>query len=72
VHRLPPSFTEKGVVVGRFTKVVFHDAALREMARVRPTSIDALLSVKGIGPRKADDLGDIFLAAIRDHQPRSG
>ncbi len=49
--------------------VIFHDATLREMARIRPTSIDALLSVKGIGARKADDLGDIFLAAIRDHRP---
>jgi ATP-dependent DNA helicase RecQ len=47
--------------------VIFHDATLREMARLRPTSIDALLSVKGIGARKADDLGEIFLAAIRAH-----
>ena len=47
--------------------VIFHDATLREMARVRPTSIDALLSVKGIGARKADDLGEIFLSAIREH-----
>jgi len=47
--------------------VIFHDATLREMARLRPTSIDALLAVKGIGARKADDLGEIFLSAIRDH-----
>jgi ATP-dependent DNA helicase RecQ len=45
--------------------VIFHDATLREMARLRPTSIDALLAVKGVGARKADDLGEIFLAAIR-------
>jgi len=47
--------------------VIFHDATLREMARLRPTSIDALLSVKGVGARKADDLGEIFLSAIREH-----
>jgi ATP-dependent DNA helicase RecQ len=47
--------------------VIFHDATLREMARLRPTSPSALLTVKGIGARKADDLGDIFLAAIREH-----
>ena len=47
--------------------VIFHDATLREMARLRPTSIDALLTVKGIGARKADDLGETFLAAIRGH-----
>jgi ATP-dependent DNA helicase RecQ len=45
--------------------VIFHDATLREMARLRPGSMDALLSVKGVGTRKADDLGDVFLAAIR-------
>ena len=47
--------------------VIFHDATLREMARLRPTSIEALLEVKGVGARKADDLGEIFLAAIRVH-----
>jgi ATP-dependent DNA helicase RecQ len=47
--------------------VIFHDATLREMARLRPTSVDALRSVKGIGARKADDLGQIFLSAIREH-----
>jgi ATP-dependent DNA helicase RecQ len=46
--------------------VIFHDATLREMARLRPTSIAALLAVKGVGARKADDLGETFLAAIRE------
>ena len=45
--------------------VIFHDATLREMARLRPTSLDALLAVKGVGARKADDLGETFLTAIR-------
>jgi ATP-dependent DNA helicase RecQ len=47
--------------------VIFHDATLREMARLRPLSIDALLEVKGVGARKADDLGGVFLDAIRAH-----
>jgi len=47
--------------------VIFHDATLREMARLRPTSLQALLTVKGVGARKAEDLGDTFLAAIRGH-----
>jgi ATP-dependent DNA helicase RecQ len=47
--------------------VIFHDATLREMARLRPSSLEALLTVKGVGARKADDLGDLFLAAIRTH-----
>ena len=47
--------------------VIFHDATLREMARLCPGSIRELLSVKGVGARKAEDLGETFLAAIRDH-----
>jgi ATP-dependent DNA helicase RecQ len=44
--------------------VIFHDATLREMARVRPGSLDAFLTVKGVGARKAEDLGAAFLDAI--------
>ena len=47
--------------------VIFHDATLREMARLRPISIDTLREVKGVGARKADDLGELFLSAIREH-----
>jgi ATP-dependent DNA helicase RecQ len=47
--------------------VIFHDVTLREMARLRPASLESLLTVKGVGARKADDLGDLFLAAIRAH-----
>ena len=47
--------------------VIFHDATLREMARLRPTSLAALLEVKGVGARKADDLGELFLSTIRGH-----
>ena len=50
--------------------VVFYDTTLREMARLRPTSLEALLAVKGVGVRKADDLGEAFLAAIRSHSSR--
>ena len=49
--------------------VIFHDATLREMARLRPMSVDALLTVRGVGARKADELGELFLAAIRGHAP---
>ena len=45
--------------------VIFHDATLREMARLRPDTIQQLMTVKGVGTRKAEDLGDIFLTAIR-------
>jgi ATP-dependent DNA helicase RecQ len=47
--------------------VIFHDATLREMARLRPDSLQTLRAVKGVGARKADDLGERFLSAIREH-----
>jgi ATP-dependent DNA helicase RecQ len=47
--------------------VIFHDATLRDMARLRPTTRDGLLGVKGVGARKAEELGEIFLDAIRAH-----
>jgi len=46
--------------------VIFHDTTLREMARVRPKTIDELHGIRGVGARKAEDLGETFLAAIRD------
>jgi ATP-dependent DNA helicase RecQ len=49
--------------------VIFHDTTLREMARLKPQSIDELRHVKGVGQRKADDLGETFIAAIRGYAP---
>jgi ATP-dependent DNA helicase RecQ len=52
--------------------VVFGDATLRDLARVRPGSPAALLNVRGIGERKLADLGPRFLQHIstycRAHQ----
>ncbi len=46
--------------------VIFHDTTLREMARLRPASVDALRGVYGVGARKAEDLGTVFLDVIRN------
>ena len=45
--------------------VVFHDTTLREMARVRPKTVEELRTVYGVGARKAEDLGEYFLEALR-------
>lgn len=47
--------------------VVFGDAALRDMARRRPSTLDAFLEVRGVGERKRDDYGDAFITAITDY-----
>jgi ATP-dependent DNA helicase RecQ len=45
--------------------VVFPDATLAAIAAARPSSEDALLDVKGVGPRKLADYGDEVLAIVR-------
>lgn len=44
--------------------VIFGDATLRHMARIRPSSGSALASLPGIGQRKLADLGGRFLTEI--------
>jgi len=48
--------------------VILHDSALRELARVRPTTLEALRSVRGIGERKIADFGARFVESIATHQ----
>ncbi len=51
--------------------VVFDDAALRDMARRRPSNLDAFLAVKGVGERKRAQYGHPMLEAIRDYCNRN-
>jgi len=44
--------------------VVFGDASLRDMARLRPSTLPEFLEVHGVGEKKAADYGELFLAAI--------
>jgi ATP-dependent DNA helicase RecQ len=44
--------------------VLFSDATLRDMARVRPGSPTALLSIRGVGERKLADVGQRFLELV--------
>ncbi len=47
--------------------VIFHDKTLREMAVFKPTSRSALMEISGMGERKMDRYGQIFLDVIRKH-----
>jgi ATP-dependent DNA helicase RecQ len=44
--------------------VIFHDATLRELARLKPASMEALLDISGIGERKAATYGDALLRTL--------
>jgi len=47
--------------------LIFSDATLREMARLRPLTEAAFRGIKGVGERKQLDFGPRFLQRIRDH-----
>ncbi|MDB5854094.1 MAG: recQ [Herminiimonas sp.] len=44
--------------------VIFHDATMREIARLRPTSLDQLRGVSGVGERKLETYGAEIVGLI--------
>jgi ATP-dependent DNA helicase RecQ len=52
--------------------VVFSDAALRDMARRRPSTLDAFRLVNGVGKQKLADYGEMFLELIKSHCEKTG
>jgi len=47
--------------------IVFGDAALRDMAKLRPSTKEVFLEVKGVGEKKMQDYADEFIACIVAH-----
>ena len=45
--------------------VIFHDATLREIARVRPSSLDLLRGISGIGARKLEAYGEEIVGLVQ-------
>jgi ATP-dependent DNA helicase RecQ len=45
--------------------IVFSDAVLRDMARKRPCTPSALLSISGVGDKKLEPYGEVMLSLIR-------
>lgn len=45
--------------------VIFHDSVLMAMASQRPTTLEALKQFSGVGEKKADDFGELFLEIVR-------
>ncbi len=52
--------------------VVFGDASLRDMARRRPSTIEAFGQTHGVGQKKLREYGDAFLEAIREYCSTNG
>jgi ATP-dependent DNA helicase RecQ len=47
--------------------IVFSDVSLRQMARVYPTTHAEFARISGVGQRKLEEFGDLFLAEIGSH-----
>jgi len=52
--------------------LVFHDQTLYALAQSRPTTLDALLGVPGIGPHKVEQFGDALLRALAEEAAPGG
>ncbi len=52
--------------------VVFGDAALRDMGRKRPSTHRSFLMVEGVGKKKKEKYGDLFLEAINNYCEKNG
>jgi ATP-dependent DNA helicase RecQ len=54
--------------------MVAHDAALQELARVKPVTVQKLMGVKGFGSKKIDQYGEGILQVVAGHagQPLTG
>ena len=52
--------------------IVFGDAALRDMARRRPSTLESFAEVRGVGQKKLAEYGETFVAAIVEHCQANG
>jgi ATP-dependent DNA helicase RecQ len=66
-ERLRGLRTEMAAARGVPPYVVFGDAALRDMARRRPSSLAAFIDVRGVGESKRQDYGPAFVEAIVEY-----
>ncbi len=47
--------------------IIFEDKALRELARMRPSTLERMRLIPGVGEKRLRDFGSLFLTLIADH-----
>jgi ATP-dependent DNA helicase RecQ len=52
--------------------VIFHDATLRSIAQVNPTTLETMSHISGIGPRKLESYGAAVLELLHGGAPSTG
>jgi ATP-dependent DNA helicase RecQ len=58
--------------LGKPAYIIFGDRTLRDMAQVRPSSLDKMRRLYGVGDNKLREYGEAFLKAIREHCRETG
>ena len=54
------------------TYVILHDSTLRDLARARPATMEALHEIRGMGEKKLADFGARLLERIADYERNGG
>lgn len=52
--------------------IIFNDTTLRELARIRPSTLERMRMISGIGDSKLRDLGQTFLDVVLEHCKATG
>ena len=47
--------------------VIFLDRSLEEMVLAKPTSMEAFLEINGVGQKRLEEFGDLFIEVVREH-----
>ncbi len=47
--------------------VIFADRTLQEITREKPANLEQISAVNGVGPKKLEDFGKLFLDAVSEH-----
>jgi len=63
---------EKAIARGLPPYLIFSDATLRTLARVRPSDAAGFISIHGVGQRKAHEYSADFLQAIANYRAQNG
>jgi len=62
--------TELAAARGVPAYVIFHDRVLYRIARDRPQNMDQFMRIEGVGEKKANRYGELFLSIIAEHLKR--
>ena len=46
--------------------MIFHDSVLKYLAKLKPQTKEEMLKIEGVGEKRFEKYGELFLESIRD------